>query len=135
MPSLALKKSASCMQVLEDPKLSRSFEYPRACLIGSVGNATPRSLSKGMIRFIRTPNVCFLVPRTSNYSDEPADEQATIAFVRPQLRVAINCMSRPGQYRTLTIAAILTWTPWLLGLSMLYMDGRNLCYVVVLGES
>ena len=43
--SLAPKtNSASCMQVLEDPKLSRTSEYPSACLIGSVGNATPRSL-------------------------------------------------------------------------------------------
>ena len=136
MPSLAPKtRSASCMQVLEDPKFSRTFEYPRACLIGSVGNATSPSLSKGMMRSVRTPNVCFHVPQTSNSSDEPADEQATIAFARPQLRVAIDCMGWPWQHRTLTIATILTWTPWLFGLSMLSMDGRNLWYVVVLGES
>ena len=123
------------MQVLEDPRLSETFEYPRACLIWSVGNATPRSLSKGMMGFIRTPHVCFPILQTSNSSDESADEQAAIAFARPQLRVAINRVSWPGQHRALTIAAILTWAPRLFGLSMLYMDCRNLWYVVVLGES
>jgi len=77
----------------------------------------------------------FLVPQAWNSSDESTDKQATIAFARPQFWVAINCMSRPGQYRTLTIAAILTWAPWLVGLGVMYLNGRDFWHVMVLGES
>jgi len=77
----------------------------------------------------------FLVPQTSNSSDESTDKQATIAFARPQLRVAINRVRWPGQYRTLTIAAILTWAPWLVSLSVMYLNGRDFWHVMALGES